>query len=206
MQRSVVIAALLVLLMPVVAFAAPTREGQWDMGFNLSGAMPDDSDLEGTAFVGGQVSYGVTPWIAIGAEIGGASFDQNDETRSLGITDLGTLTGVPLMITGIFRANLENQAFVPYGVVGLGLIFWNYDESDQLDAAHVNVNADTSFAGKVGGGVDWFVNNNWIANFEGSYYMNDANVELELNGVTIAQDDVNTSFWLVGGGAKYVFN
>jgi outer membrane protein W len=207
MQRSVVLAALLVFLMPAVAFAAPDREGKWDMGFNLSGAMPDDDELEGAVYAGGQVSYGITPWIALGGEIGGTSFDQDDDSQSLGFTDLGELTAVPVMVNTIFRANLENQAFVPYGVVGLGVIFWNFDESDQLDAAAVEANVDASFGAKLGGGVDWFVNDNWIANFEGSYYFNDADVKLELNGVRVgAVDDVDTSFWLIGGGAKYVFN
>ena len=207
MQKSVVIAILLVLLCPVAAFAAPDRTGKWDVGVNISGAFPDDNDSEAAVYVGGNFSYGILPWLAVGGEVGGAEFDEEDDTRAFGFSDLGTLNGVPILADAIFRVNLPDQPIVPYGVVGLGLVVWNFDESSQLAARGVSLNVDTSFAAKIGGGFDWFLNEHWAANFEGGYLLSDADAEVSLNGVPVATaNGVDTDVWFIGGGAKYLFS
>lgn len=178
------------------AFAVPDRTGKFDMGVNVSGAIPDDDTVDGTVYVGGSFAYGVTNWLALGAEAGWAQFDESDA----GITF--EETAVPIFGDIILRVPMECQV-QPYGIVGLGAIVWNVDHN----ISNVDVEIDTAFAAKFGGGIDWFVNDNWIINFEASFVTSDADATVR-NTVTGASATAQgeTDYWMVGGGLKYLFS
>lgn len=175
------------------AYAAPNRTHKLDVGVNVSGAIPDDSEVDGTVYVGGSASYGLCEWFAIGVSSGWAEFEESEGPFSF------DETAIPLFGDLIFRIPMDNQ-IQPYGVIGLGVIFWNVD----TNIPGLNVDVDDAFAAKFGGGVDWFVNDNWIVNFEFAYVTSDADATATFNGAS-ATANGETDFWMVGGGLKYLF-
>jgi outer membrane protein W len=178
-------------------YAAPDRTGRWDYGVHAAGLIPDDSESDEAGYIGGQVAYGVAPWLALGASAGWAEFDESDSGVNL------EQTIVPVFGDIIFRIPMPDQPFQPYGIVGLGAIISDVDEN----VAAIDVDVETEFAAKVGGGIDWFINDHWIINFEGSYIMCDADAEFKnaTTGAPIASVEGNMDMWSVGGGLKYLF-
>lgn len=179
-------------IMSTPAFAAPDRAGKWDAGLNVSGVIPNDGDFDDSVYVGGTVSYGVNDWFAVGLESGWASPD---------VDNAADVDMVPLLVDFIVRQPAQaDQPQVFYGVLGLGALFFSADSN----IAGVNVDIDDAFGVKLGGGVDWFVNENWALNFEASYIFSDASASASA-GPIAASGDVDTDYWQIGGGIKYVF-
>ncbi len=197
MIRKIGLFVALIAFMATSAYAAvPDRTGKWDAGVNVSGAIPDEDGTDSAVYVGGTASYGFNNWFALGVSSGWAEFDEEEA----GIT--ADDTAIPLFADLIFRIPMQaEQQFQPYGVIGLGVIFWDID----TNIPGLEIDADDAFAAKFGGGVDWFVNDNWIVNFEFSYVTSDTDSTATLNGASISAD-VETDFWMVGGGLKYLFS
>jgi len=195
---------LALLLVPVAVYAAPDRTGKWDAGFNVSGVFPSDSDADNSVYIGGNLAYGVTDWFAVGVESGWSRIGTSIPI-SPGVTlDAGDLTGIPLLSDLIVRVPIKDSQVQPYGVLGGGVIFWSFDESSLLKAAGVTVNPSTSFAAKLGGGLDWFINDKTILNFETSYVFSNADITASGGGVRVT-DSINTDYWMIGAGMKFVF-
>lgn len=187
----------------VSAYAAPDRVGQWDAGVNVSGVIPEANDIDNTVYVGGTFAYGVHQWIALGFEAGWLETHSGDDSV-FGIGDLGDLTGNPVMGDIIIRIPNPDQPFVPYAIVGIGVVVWDFKASPPLEALGVDVDVDTTFALKVGGGIDWWLNSNWILNFEASYVFMNASVTVTTKG-TSSSNDENLDYFQIGGGLKYLF-
>ncbi|MCG3176554.1 MAG: hypothetical protein MOGMAGMI_01512 [Candidatus Omnitrophica bacterium] len=162
---------------------APDRVGKVDLGGYVAGAFNDNS-IDDAAYVGLNMSYGVTPWIALGVEGGWQQGEHESEPGEVGIANI--------MGDVILRWHIEGQEFVPYGVLGLGAAsgYASIEDRDDRD--------DSAFAWKLGGGVDWFVNSNWALNFEASW--TDPG---DLPSGSTANDDLD--YVAVGGGIKYLF-
>ena len=160
---------------------APDRVGRWDLGLGVAGGFNDSVD--DSVFVSGTISYGVTPYIGLGVEAGWQEAD-GQTGESVGV--------VPVMADIILRLPTVHEALVPYGVLGLGVagVYTELDNQDDVD--------DTAFAWKLGAGVDYFINPNWIFNFELAYWS--ADVDLTRGSVTDGFD-----WWTVGVALKYVF-
>ena len=188
--------ALITLCASSNAYAAFTgdRVGKWDIGVNVSGAIPDDSDVDSAVYVGGSLSYGVAEWFALGFESGWAGFGES----SAGI-DIDE-DAVPILGDIIFRFPTQSE-WKPYALVGLGVIVWNVDSN----IPGLNLDIDTAFAAKFAGGVDYFVNDNWALNFEFSYTTNEADATASFNGAS-ASASGSSDYWMVGGGLKYLFS
>ena len=186
------------------AYSAPDRTGKWDAGINVSGAIARDNDIDSTVYVGGNLAYGVTPWLALGIESGWTDFGTHLDLGNGVKVDAGDATGVPLLGDIILRVPIKDSEVTPYGVVGLGAIFWNFDESNLFKTANIQVDIKTSFAAKFGGGLDWFINDHWILNFEAAYVLADADVTAKVGGVS-ATDTTSADYWTIGGGIKYLF-
>ena len=161
---------------------APDRVGRWDLGLGVANGSNSDSD--DAAFIYGQVSYGVTPYIGLGVEAG---WEESDSDRSTN----DTIGVVPVMADIIVRVPTVHESLVPYGILGLGGagVYIERDNQDDED--------DTGFAWKLGAGFDWFINNNWIFNFEFAYW----NADVTIPRVQIEDFD----WWTVGVSLKYVF-
>lgn len=186
----------LMLLVASVGYAAPDRTGKVDVGFNVSGAIPNDSEVDSAAYLGGSLAYGVTNWFALGAEAGWAQFDESDSGVNI------EQNAVPIFGDIILRMP-NDSAVQPYGIVGLGVIVWNVDDN----VPNVDFDVDTAFAAKFGAGLDWFINNNWIANFEFSYVTSDAEATARntVTGASVSAEG-ETDYWMIGGGLKFLFS
>lgn len=205
-MRKILVVVLALFTLSVNAFAAPNRVGKVDAGLNVSGILPDDiggivpAFLDNAVYVGGTLAYGVTDWFAIGGEAGYSSIGTSVDASGVSI-NVGDLNAVPLLADFILRMPAKaDQPAVPYAVLGLGAIFWNFDS----DIDGIDIDVDTSFATKVGGGLDWFVSDNIALNFEASYVFSDADYKATADGDTLS-DSVNTDYWQIGGGVKFVF-
>ena len=160
---------------------APDRVGKWDLGLGIAAGMNDSVD--DAAFFYGQISYGVTPYIGLGVEAGWQEAD-GATGESIGV--------VPVMADIIIRVPTVSEAIVPYGILGLGGagVYATLDNRDDKD--------DTAFAWKLGAGADYFINQNWIFNFEFAYWSADVNLP-----TTSVGDEFD--WWTVGISLKYVF-
>jgi opacity protein-like surface antigen len=192
MKRAALLAGL-VLLAGSYAFAAeaPDRVGHWDLGV-LGAGTSNDGNVDDSGWAQANLSYGVTPWIALGVEGGWQETDTNNMTEELGI--------VGVMGDIIVRHPYLHDQLVPYGVLGLGVIGAYLSNEPPTNSSQQGDDVDdTAFGWKLGGGLDWFLNDNWVVNFEVAYWDGD----VDLPGTSVADDDI--SFWTFGGGLKFVF-
>jgi opacity protein-like surface antigen len=170
--------------------AAPDRVNHLDLGVLAGGAF-NDTNVEDAGYVQANVSYGITPYIAIGAEAGWQEADGSFDEENVG--------SAQFMADIIVRNPYLHDALVPYGVVGLGSIHQYVTDEDgggpNNNGDDVN---DSSFGWKIGGGVDWFLNPNWALNLEIAYF----GASNDLPGSS-APD--GSDFVTVGGGIKFVF-
>ena len=159
------------------------RTGRNQLGLQLAGALTTDN-IDDTLYVGADWSHGVNSWAALGVEAGweGTNFNFDDQSIDI-VTVFGDFIG---------RMSVPEWPAVPYGVVGVGVLHASSEVSN-FDSD------DTSFAMKLGGGLDWFLNRNWIINFEAAYIATGGDLPAS-NGVTEDLDH-----WRVGGGLKFVF-
>jgi opacity protein-like surface antigen len=167
------------------AFAmAPDRVQHVEIGVLGGGAFNDKAD--DTGYVQANIDYGVTPWIALGVE-GGWQEANLSATEDQGAADL--------LFDFILRVPNHpfHEQLVPYGVLGLGAV-WGYVDNSGADDSE-----DSSFGWKLGGGVDWFINDNWAVNFEVAYIGS----SIDLPRTTAGNDA--SDFWTVGAGLKYIF-
>ncbi len=160
------------------------RTNRNDFGITVASGLSND-DVDEALYVGGVYSHGFSPWFALGLEAGWqeADFDTTDDNDLAMVTVFGDIIG---------RLPLANSPIVPYGVIGLGAIHAYTDTSSNDDD-------ETAFAAKLGLGLDWFLNSNWILNFEGAYIATGA----EINAGTTNTAELD--HWRVGGGLKYAY-
>lgn len=188
MRKAMLVFAALCASVSVAFAAAPDRVGHFDIGLNAGGAFNDK--VEDVGFYSATVSYGFLPWFAVGVEGGW------QEGEAASDEEVGS---VPIMADLIFRVPNVHESLVPYGVIGLGAI-GTYVEDDNGIAPTNNGDDvdDTTFGWKIGGGVDWFLNPNWVINAEVAYYDSDPDLPR-------ASVDGTASWVSLTAGLKFVF-
>jgi opacity protein-like surface antigen len=198
MLKHITLAVFVALAMTSTAYAAaPDRVQHLEIGVLAGGAFNDAS--EDTGYVQANVAYGITPWIAIGVEGGWQESD----------TDLAPLggsseeLGIGLVLADII-VRIPNHPFheqlVPYFVLGLGAgDAYVTNDSGTSNVRNGDDVDDMGFAWKLGGGLDWFINDNWAIYGEVAY----VDVDADLPGTSVGSDSID--FWTVGAGLKFVF-
>jgi hypothetical protein len=167
---------------------APDRVGHWDLGVGIAASMNDGAD--DSSFISAATSYGVTPYLAIGVEGGWQEADGDAADETIGY--------VPILADFIVRIPTVHEAIVPYGILGLGVAGVYVEDSDGSGRSNGYDSDDTGFAWKLGAGFDWFLNTNWIFNFEFAYW----SADVDLPATSFGSD---ASFWTIGVGLKYMF-
>ena len=184
-------------------FAVSDRVGKFDAGFHVGGLVSDSGKVNAAAYYGGSVAYGVSDWFAVGVESG---YGDSRTSFNIGGADHKALVSrIPLFVDLIFRYTKMEHDYVPYGVLGLGGLFTNIHGTGTLLSSNLKLDIDNSFAVKIGAGIDWFVTERWMLNFETSYVWADAeaNVTNLAGGSTL--DSARLDYWMVTGGFKYLF-
>jgi len=192
-----------VVAIPFVAYAEGVKDmtGKTAVGLVAGGVFPKDNDIDNTWYLGGNFAYGINEYFAVGAEVGYTLWE--DEEAGV---DYGDIRAVPLLADVYLRypTELGAQTVIPYIIGGIGVVFWDYDESSLLENNSITVNMDNSLGVKIGGGVDYFVSNNVALNLEGFYLWSEADASISAFG-TYAAATVDTDSWIVTGGLKYYF-
>lgn len=181
------------------SFAATDGTGKIDLTVNGSGTFYKDSTQSNAASMFGRLEYNLNPNWSLGAEVG-HYFDSGVSGSGI---DAGDLSGWSLFGDVLVKFPNESQ-LVPYALVGLGGIFWNFDESSSLKNAGITTSVGDSFAVKTGGGVDWFLNDNWALNLEVAYVFANSSATVSAGNVSLTSSG-NIDHLLVGGGLKYRF-
>ena len=184
-------------------FAMPDRVGKVDAGFQVGGLLPDGNAQDAAVYYGGSMSYGVYDWLGVGIEGGYA--DTTTDFNIGGSNREGHINRVPFFVDLIFRYTKPEYEYAPYAVLGLGGLFADTSGTGTFTNGGLKLDVENSFAMKFGVGVDWFLNDKWMANLEASYVWVDeeAKVTRLSNGTLVDSSDM--SYWQVGGGFKYLF-
>ena len=204
MIRKVLMILGVLLISSTYVFAMPDRVRKTDVGFQIGGLVPGDNHLDSGAYYEGSVAYGLSDWFALGLE---TSYEDSGTHFIIGITDHNAkLSRVPLFADLIFRHPMDDLNTVPYAVLGLGMLFTDVHGAGTLTAANLKLQANDSFAMKFGLGADWFINEHWMFNVEGSYVWASADAKIInlSDGTTV--DSANMDYWMVGAGLKYLFD
>ena len=192
MLKRFVLCSFVMVLASASAFAAsaPDRVNKLDWGIEGGGALPTGNGMDDAGLLQTNLSYGLSPWVAVGLE--GSWWEANTSAPNGESIGVGTI-----LADIILRVPTLHDQIVPYGILGFGYAGTYMENEPTTPAQQGADNDDSSFAWKLGGGVDWFLNSNWVANFELSY---------NGNSPTLPQASTSDSdFWSVVGGIKYIF-
>jgi len=183
------------------AYAEQDLTGKVSGGLVGGGVFPADDDIDSTWYVGGNLAYSISNYIAIGGEVGYSSWE--DENNGL---DYGDVRAIPLLADLYLRhpIDMDGQLFLPYAVVGVGVVFFDYDESSLLESNGIEVDMGTELGVKLGAGFDYFVQEDVALNFEGSYLWSDTDMTVAAFGQQ-ASADIDTDSWMIVGGVKIYF-
>ncbi|MBU0768511.1 MAG: porin family protein [Proteobacteria bacterium] len=175
---------------------------KFGVAMNISAVCPVDSDADNTVYLGGALTYDFIKYLGVGISSGWARWKEEFD----GI-EYGYVTGIPVLGDIYLKLPFEltdEFKVVPYGVAGFGMMFWDYEESSLLKDNGISVDVDPSFAMRFGGGVDFFITENFAIFGEVSYLYSDARVKASAFGAQ-AEATMDTDAWIFGGGVKFVF-
>ena len=172
------------------AQAAPDRVGHLELGGQAGIAL--DSRIDDGAYAQINLDWGVTPYVALGVEGGWYEASGSSPDETVGVVHiLGDI---------IVRSPDFHDSIVPYGILGLGVVGAYVEDTD--GNAPNNNGADSygsSFAWKLGAGIEWLFHPNWALNLELAYF----GTSVDLPNTTVGDDGID--HWKLGGGIKYIF-
>lgn len=189
----------------VAAFAAPDRTQKLDTGLIIGGLAPVSSDGDIEPYWGGNFSYGINEWSAMGLSVGATNFKLKVPDASGNKISAGKVQAFPIFVDIIFRANTLHESLEPYAVLGVGGIYTHRLTSEDLSGGSLHVKSSNDFAAKIGVGVDWFYHSGWIFNLEFNYVYTGASVDVIKNSDGLALTNENIDYWFIGLGTKYLF-
>ena len=202
-MKKTMLTALVFLFACSQGFASPDRVNKADAGIQLGGMFQQDDDISDGFFIGGSIAYGVHKNIAIGISTGWSGSDLEVQ-RDGNTLDGGNVSLVPIFGEVIFRAP-NNSPLVPYAVIGLGTVIPDV-EGGTLESSNLKATQRTGFAAKFGGGLDWFLNKNWILNTDAGYVWTDSNMDIETFDNNTKVDSKELDYWYWTAGVKYLYD
>ena len=201
MKKALIILLMLLIVSQGSKIYAQEIPDKCSFGIAAGGVIPDDEEIDGTFFIGGNFTYGFSDYFAIGAEVGYTSWD-HDPTG----VEYGEVNATPIFADLYLRypTEFEGNLSVLYLKTGVGVVLWDYEEADLLVNNGVSVSSQDEVSFKLGGGIDYFVAEDIALNFESAYVWSDANIELPVFA-TYAATTVETCYWRINTGVKYYF-
>lgn len=168
------------------------ESSRWTMhgfyaGVDLNAFIPFNDDLDTSLLVSGNFGYQWNEYLSVELELGWAEVDFS------GIP--GDVTTVPLLVNA--RWNIFPGVYVvdPYVFGGIGVAF------NDIDVPIPGADIDNSFAGQIGGGVDYHITEVLSAYLEAAFYFNAPDVNVPVAG----EEDVELNAFRIGGGIKFTF-
>ena len=203
MRKMAMIVGML-LVSTTCVFAMPERTQKTDMGFQIGGLSPSAAHIDTGVYYGLNAAYGINDWFAVGVEGG---YEDTKTRFTIGTNEHNPgLSYIPLFADLIVRHSMVEYGAVPYGVLGLGMLFMNDHGTGTLNDSHLKLETDNSFAIKLGAGVDWFINEKWALNFEASYVWAAADAKIVDLTTSDTVDSASLNYWTILGGLKYLFD
>ena len=196
-----------IFFIPISLYAAPDHTGQWDMGIKVGGILPSNAGGGNTGFLGGEFAYGINEWAAAGLSTGWTDAKLSvDNGRGAKING-GKFGALPIFADLIFRVPtpIHYDYLSPYAVLGLGTLITRNLTTQDLAGNNLASHLEHSIAFKLGAGLDWFMNSNWIMNFEMNYVFSGVKVDIINNSTHAAVDSTDLDHFYIGVGAKYLF-
>lgn len=190
----VILTVLMVVMGASFCFAADGT-GKFSVGLKAGAGIPTESG-EDTGFgLIGDVYYGINKYIDLGIESGWQRLDWG----SIGDVDI-----FPLLFNVKLKASdWINDKFTPYLVTGLGVGFFNVNESSGY-----TINIDPGFAMKLGGGVEYLITNNLAIDVEASwvYIASDYDADYQDSTTTAhISGSGHEDYVFIGAGLRYQF-
>ena len=176
-----------------------------DVGIIVGGLAPVSSDGAIEPYWGGNLSYGINDWSALGLSVGATNFKLKVDDNSGNKISAGKVFAYPIFADIIFRTSSLHESLVPYAVLGLGGIITHRDTIQDLSGGTLHVKSSNDFAAKLGLGLDWFYRSDWIFNLEFNYVYTGASVDVIKNSDGLALTNENIDYWFIGLGTKHLF-
>jgi outer membrane protein with beta-barrel domain len=172
-----------------------------NVGVNFSAFVPSGNEFQVGSYVGGQVSYDLTWFFALGFEGGYLNCDLKGDDQNV-----GKFNAAPLLGDIIIKVPMDMHSFVftPYGIVGLGCLISNVQTGDAV-TNDGTIETNVPFLVKFGGGFDFIINEQFIINFEASYHYAQVEFDEKLTNQAFGLDKTKLNAGYVGGGVKYRF-
>lgn len=201
MKKIMLVAIIALALCQINAFARDVDAKKWEISLQGAGVIPNDTDIDPTYYVGGRIAYNINKNVSVAGESGWMGWDDSD-----GTTKYGEVNGIPLLADLILKMPIEatENKLVPYVLGGVGVVFWDYKEEAILTSNGITVDGDTSFAARLGAGVDYYVSDNIALFAEASYLFSDYDIKVNAGGI-IAGAKTDTDAVFAGAGIKFAF-
>jgi len=156
-------------------------------------------------------------FFVVGVETGHMQYDMDFAVNPVGTTGvqgkMGSMEILPLLARLRIQYPMEDYSefsdvkfrFSPYASIGVGGLFTNFEEDGYVNSTGNSFSTDSSaLAGKYGLGFDFYINEQFALNLEGSFVDTDVKMNVFNQGIANTED-VHQNSWLIGGGAKYSF-
>lgn len=156
----------------------------------LEGIIPFNDDLDAGFYGGGKIGYQLTDLISVEVDTGWSEFDIAEHG--------GTITMIPLLFN--LRVNLVPGKYIvdPYVFGGIGISF---NEIEGVVMPGSITDLDDSFAGQIGGGVEYAINQNLSAYLDVRFYF----TEPDAKQAVLEEPSVDLNSVLIGGGIIWRF-
>lgn len=159
----------------------------WYLEPEVDAFIPFNDDVDATVFLGGKLGYEWNEYLSLEIDTGWANADLAG--------GIGDVTTVPLLFN--VRLNIFPGVYVVdyyvFGGVGIGF--------NDIDVNIPGVEIDNSFAGQIGGGAEYHINEYLAAFLNVRFYFNDPDVNVPVLG----EEDVELNAVLIGGGVIWEF-
>lgn len=171
-------------------------ENPWNVRIQGNWVVPKVKEFKNGWNIQGMISYDIWKFLAVGVESGYTRLQVKDS----GI-DYGYFNCIPILGDIIIKAPLDfNEVLVvPYIVNGFGGQINDFDESDTVSDLGINIDSDSGFAYKLGGGVDFYINDVIAINGEVSYMWTESKIKVTGNNATITGNEKLDALYLGGG-------
>ncbi len=216
LRKATVVSSLLVLVLLVPA-AAIAQTGSWMGRLRVISLSPDDASNQVGA-TGGHVGVDsattveadATCWLSERLTVELSVTSANLDVAGVGGDVDGTAAGsVSLLpVSAVLQYRPETLTTIhPYGGVGVNYtLFYGADRAADLDPIGITDVKYTNSVGYVANvGVDFDLDEHWLANVDVKYLGVSTDVDFRAGGLTAARVSLDVNPWVFGAGIGYRF-